>query len=187
MNDFFRTVLVVDDDETIRDLVSKMFSRLGCEVTPADNAEKGFTLFLKIRFDLVITDLEMPGMNGIDLATQIKELSPSAHIVLMTGQDQDVVQEMIQGNHVDHVIFKPFRLEEIKEIIKKIDTGLKNVKDVRKYPREPCNAKVYFTAQNEYYEGVTKNISPIGVFIEIKDKFPDEVVFKKPMEAKIFN
>jgi DNA-binding NtrC family response regulator len=171
MNDYLKRVLVVDDNEAIRALVSNMFLRLGLEATSADGAEKGFNLFLKKRFDLVITDFEMPGMNGIDLATQIKEISPSARVVLMTGQDKSVVQEKVQGNHLDHVLFKPFRLGEIKDLIKKMDTDLKNDKEFRKYPRKPCNTKVYFTTQNEYYEGLTKNISRGGVFIEIKDKF----------------
>jgi DNA-binding NtrC family response regulator len=171
MNDFFRKVLVVDDDEITRDIVAKMFSRKGHEVTTVDCAEKGFDLFLKNRFDLVITDFEMPGMNGIDLATRIKEISPSARVVLMTGQDKNVVQKKLQGNHVDHVLFKPFRMGEIKDLIKKMDTDLKNDKDFRKYPRKPCNTKMYFITQNEYYEGLTKNISHGGVFIEIKDKF----------------
>jgi DNA-binding NtrC family response regulator len=134
MDDFYRRVLVVDDNEAIRDIVSKMFSRMGHEVTPVDCAEKGFDLFLKNRFDLVITDFEMPGMNGIDFATQIKEISPSARVVLMTGQDKNVVQEKVQGNHLDHVLFKPFRLGEIKKLIKKMDADLKNDKEFRKYP-----------------------------------------------------
>ncbi|MGD8975513.1 MAG: response regulator, partial [Desulfobacterales bacterium] len=91
MNAGSEKILVVDDDDSIRDVVSKMLCRLGFKVSSADSAESGLALFLKNKFDLVITDFSMSGMDGIHLAYYIKEKSPSTQVILMTGDDKEVI------------------------------------------------------------------------------------------------
>ena len=110
-------ILVVDDDQGIRCVVSKMLSRLGYDVISTDSGENGLELFLKNRFDLVITDLEMSGMDGIDLAGHIKEKSPVTLVILMTGQDKAFTMAKIKDSSVDQALFKPFFLAEIQEKI----------------------------------------------------------------------
>jgi CheY-like chemotaxis protein len=73
MNTGSQKILVVDDDDAVRDIVSKMLCRLGFDVSSADSAESGLALFLKNKFDLVITDFNMSGMDGINLACHVKE------------------------------------------------------------------------------------------------------------------
>jgi DNA-binding NtrC family response regulator len=113
MNTDSEKILVVDDDDTIRDLVSKMLCRLGFEVSSADSAESGLALFLKNKFDLVITDFSMSGMDGINLANYIKEKSPSTQVVLMTGDEKEVILSRIRDTAVDQALFKPFALAEM--------------------------------------------------------------------------
>jgi DNA-binding NtrC family response regulator len=113
MNAGSEKILVVDDDNTIRDVVSKMLCRLGFEVSSADSAESGLALFLKNKFDLVITDFSMPGMDGINLAYYIKEKSPATQVVLMTGDDKEVILSKIKGTAVAKALFKPFTLVEM--------------------------------------------------------------------------
>ena len=113
MNAGSEKILVVDDDDSIRDVVSKMLCRLGFEVSSADNAESGLTLFLKNKFDLVITDFSMSGMDGIHLAYYIKEKSPSTQVILMTGDDKEVILSRIRDTAVDQALFKPFTLTEM--------------------------------------------------------------------------
>jgi CheY-like chemotaxis protein len=67
-------VLVVDDNNPLRILLSKMLSRLGYEVSSADSGENGLHIFLKNKFDLVFTDYEMPGIDGVAFACSIKEM-----------------------------------------------------------------------------------------------------------------
>ena len=112
MNTGSEKILVVDDD-TIRDVVSKMLCRLGFEVSSADSAECGLALFLKNKFDLVITDFSMSGMDGINLAYYIKEKSPSTQVVLMTGHKKEVILSRIRDTAVDQALFKPFILAEM--------------------------------------------------------------------------
>ena len=106
-------ILVVDDDDSIRDIVSKMLCRLGFEVSSADSAESGLALFLKNKFDLVMTDFNMSGMDGINLAYCIKEKSPSTQVILMTGHEKEVILSRIRDTAVDQALFKPFTLAEM--------------------------------------------------------------------------
>ena len=113
MNTDSEKILVVDDDDSIRDVVSKMLCRLGFKVSSADSAESGLALFFKNKFDLVITDFSMSGMDGINLAYYIKEKSPSTQVVLMTGDDKAVILSKIKGTAVAKALFKPFTLAEM--------------------------------------------------------------------------
>jgi CheY-like chemotaxis protein len=113
MNAGSQKILVVDDDYTIRDIVSTMLGLLGYEVLSADSGEQGLALFIKNKFDLVITDFNMSGMDGINLAYYIKEKSPSTPVVLMTGNGKDVSLSRIRDTAVDQALFKPFTLAEM--------------------------------------------------------------------------
>ncbi len=113
MNTGSEKILVVDDDDTIRDVVSKMLCRLGFDVSSADSAESGLALFLKNKFDLVITDFSMSGMDGINLAYSIKEKSSSTQVILMTGHKKEVILSRIKDTAVDKTLFKPFTLMEM--------------------------------------------------------------------------
>lgn len=106
-------IMVVDDDEGIRRILSIALSRMGYEVRAASNGSEALSLFLKSSFDLVLTDLEMPGMDGWNLASRIKKRFPDIPVVLMTGHAKEDVLERMKGSSVDNVIFKPFRLEDI--------------------------------------------------------------------------
>ena len=118
MNTGGEKILVVDDDNTIRSIVSKMLCRLGYDVSSADSAESGLALFLKNSFDLVLTDFSMPGMNGINLAFYIKEESPATQVVLMTGDEKEAILSKIRDTAVDQALFKPFTLTEMDETLR---------------------------------------------------------------------
>ena len=113
MNAGDEKILVVDDNDSIRDVVSKMLAELGYSVLSADSGEKGLALFIKNTFDLVITDFNMSGMDGIHLAYNIKEKCPAIQVVLMTGHDKEVILSKIKGSAVAKVLFKPFTLAEM--------------------------------------------------------------------------
>jgi CheY-like chemotaxis protein len=84
-------ILVVDDNSFLRTLLSKMLSRLGYEVSSADSGENGLRVFLKNRFDMVFSDYEMPGIDGVDFACSIKKCSPCTPVVIMTGAGRESV------------------------------------------------------------------------------------------------
>jgi CheY-like chemotaxis protein len=110
------TILVVDDNNVLRIVVSKMLSRLGYEVSSADSGENGLNIFLKNKFDVVLSDYEMPGMDGVAFACSVKKSSPSTPVVIMTGARKEAVFSR-KSTAVDKVISKPFTLAEIDETI----------------------------------------------------------------------
>jgi CheY-like chemotaxis protein len=112
-------ILVVDDNNVFRIVVSKMLSRLGYEVSSADSGENGLSLFLKNKFDVVLSDYEMPGMDGVAFACSVKKSSPRTPVVIMTGAGKETVFSR-KSTAVDEVISKPFTLAEIDETIQNL-------------------------------------------------------------------
>jgi two-component system response regulator FlrC len=113
-------IMVVDDDEGIRDLLSIALSGMGYDVITASSGNEALNLSLKSSFALVLTDLEMPGMDGWNLASRIKNKFPRIPVILMTGYAKKDVMERLKGSSVDYVIFKPFRLEDFLKTAQKI-------------------------------------------------------------------
>ena len=112
-------ILVVDDNDAIRIVVSEMLCRIGYEVSAADSGENGLNLFLKYNFDIVLSDYEMPGMNGVAMACRIKRNSPGVPVIIMTGSGQaSMITRKI--NAVDEVIAKPFCLDELDATIRNL-------------------------------------------------------------------
>lgn len=110
-------ILIVDDSKDIRDILSKMLSLMGFEAAVASNGNEALNLFLADSFDLVLTDLEMPDLDGWTLALHIKDKSPNTPVVMMTGSEKEAVMERLKGSCIDSILFKPFMLEDIQETV----------------------------------------------------------------------
>lgn len=104
-------VLVIDDDQAMLALVADILLLSGHNVLVAENGREGLDLFCKENFDLVVTDLTMPVMDGWDLARRIKAISPFTPVLAMTGlSNGEVNPRMREEAAVDWVVFKPFRV-----------------------------------------------------------------------------
>jgi len=112
-------VLVVDDNHAVRSAVSMMLSRLGYEVSSADSGESALRIFLNTKFDVVVSDYDMPGMDGVAFACSLKRFSPCTRIVIMTGAGRETVLSR-KGGAVDEVLCKPFTMTEIGETIRNV-------------------------------------------------------------------
>ena len=115
-----REVLIVDDNKAVQEVLSRMISFLGYHVTLAGNGLEGGTLFLTNPYDLVITDLQMPLMNGWELSRLVKERSPKTPVILVTGSYDQKHSEKIGMKCVDAIIPKPFRVQEIEKTIQRL-------------------------------------------------------------------
>jgi len=107
------SVLVVDDDKDPRELVVEFLDRSGYDVSQADGPVAALSALSKRSFDLVITDLKMPGMDGITLLKEVKDRDPDTVVVVMTGYGtiESAVKAMRAGAF-DYVT-KPFNLDEV--------------------------------------------------------------------------
>ena len=121
------TLLAVDDQVVILDLLAAMSQSLGFKILTARNGKDGLALFESNRPDIVIADLAMAGMSGLELARKIKGISPDTPIILVTGWGVDVNGDMLKSAGIDFVLNKPFRLEQLSDLITKIRlSGIKS-------------------------------------------------------------
>lgn len=111
-------ILVVDDDRNLLGVISAMLSRLGHDVSLADSGEKGLITFIKNKFNIVLSDYQMPGMDGIALACAIKKKSPFTPVLIMTGAGRENVLSR-KSSAVDEVIAKPFTLAFLSKTIQR--------------------------------------------------------------------
>ncbi|MFH2035265.1 MAG: response regulator [Candidatus Zixiibacteriota bacterium] len=114
------SILAVDDQAIILDLLAAMGQSLGYKIYTAKNGQEGLRLFEMFRPDIVISDLAMPVMSGWELASQIKSISPGTPIIIITGWGVSVDKERMAKIGVDHILYKPFRLEQLSDIIQQV-------------------------------------------------------------------
>lgn len=113
-------VLLVDDDENIRSVISDMLDLLGHQVMAAPCGEDALKLFQKNDFDLVITDLGMPGISGWDVTRACKDLKPRVPVIMISGWGNQIDEDMISQSRLDGVLAKPFEMNKIKAMLNKV-------------------------------------------------------------------
>jgi len=110
-------VLVIDDEEDVRELLFDVLSDSGHEVEIASDGFKGVEMFKKKSFDLVFTDLGMPGMSGWQVAEKIKAINDKVPIALITGWNVELNKSGMQDNWIDFVVQKPFEMNQILKLV----------------------------------------------------------------------
>ncbi len=110
-------ILIVDDEPNIRKILQAAFDRAGVFTATADSGEQALEKFSSDAFDVVLTDVFMPGISGVDLLEKIKESSPSTPVLIMTafGTIPQAVEAMRLG--AADYITKPFDLEHLKKVV----------------------------------------------------------------------
>ena len=102
-------ILIVDDDDDFRGLLSDVFTQAGYEVTAVNNANKALEVFSDKSFDAVVTDHNMPEMTGEDLIKNIRDNEPDIPIILVSGYlNQDLIQNLKNVN--TEIFHKPLNV-----------------------------------------------------------------------------
>ncbi len=112
------SVLVVDDEPGIREFLQIMLDREGYDVSCAANGKEAINLFKKKRYDVVVADIRMPKVNGFEVLTTIKEISPETNVIMITAYAsfESAVESMKEGAY--DYITKPFNVDEVKMTVK---------------------------------------------------------------------
>ncbi|UCD63352.1 MAG: hybrid sensor histidine kinase/response regulator [Candidatus Zixiibacteriota bacterium] len=113
-------VLVVDDDDQIREVLADMFTVNGHKVTSCCDGYSALEAFRQEAFDLVITDLGMAGMSGLDLAGLVHEEKPDIPIAMITGWGSQLNHDEIALKGIRAVLAKPFHLKEITALVEQL-------------------------------------------------------------------
>jgi signal transduction histidine kinase/ActR/RegA family two-component response regulator len=116
-------ILVIDDDEAVREALKEMLATRAHQVTEAASGPEGLALLETTGFDLVFTDLRMPGMTGWEVARQVKARRPGTPVVLITGWGAAIDPNQLQTSEVDRILFKPLQMEELLDTVQVLATG----------------------------------------------------------------
>ncbi|MCF8084382.1 MAG: response regulator [Deltaproteobacteria bacterium] len=128
-------ILLVDDEPTITKIIGSYLERYGHEITTADNGEKAIEWLNRSSFDLVITDLIMTPVSGIEVLKASKRIHPETMVILLTGfGNMDSVIEALRLDADDYLL-KPFDLEEMYFRVSRCLEKLKLRRKIKVYER----------------------------------------------------
>jgi len=109
-----RRVLVIDDEAVLRSLFRDMLSACGYEADVAEDGAAGLARFRERRYEAVITDLLMPGMNGLEVAAALRTIDPGVRVILLTGSAPALTAGRARESGVDTLLHKPIALADLK-------------------------------------------------------------------------
>src|SRR5215213_3522272 len=114
-------VMVVDDDAVLRKLVSDQIARMGFDSTPAASGEEALAALSKSDFDVVLLDIRMPGLSGLDTLREVRKLEDAPEVIMLTADTSlgTGIEAMRLGAY--DYLTKPATLDEIEAVIRKAD------------------------------------------------------------------
>ncbi len=124
-NGRIRNILVVEDNSNIRNVTCEFLSMMGFNVADAENGQEALELIRQDEFDLIITDLMMPEMNGRDLITKVRqEKGDDLPIILVSGSDLENIGKL--ENIYTRTLRKPYAFQTLMNNIGDLESILKN-------------------------------------------------------------
>ena len=115
-----KKVLIVDDNPNMSSLLSDILEIFECKSVCAPDGEEALKCLKNEKFDMVITDLRMPKMHGINLLKTVKENYPSLPVVVITGFSGDTTKDEAIDAQADGFLAKPFRVNDIQGLLEKL-------------------------------------------------------------------
>jgi DNA-binding NtrC family response regulator len=112
------TILFVDDDRQIADAVREVLCQAGYLALSASDAESALRIIAARPVDMLITDIVMPGGNGVDLAQEAKRLNPGIKVIFLTGYAQRAAES--GALHLGRIVYKPARGPEILQNVRSL-------------------------------------------------------------------
>lgn len=126
-------ILLVDDEDGIRKVLKITLESAGYEILTAPDGETGLDIFVREAPDLVITDIKMPGIDGIELLKRIKHLNPETEVIMITGHgDMDLAVKSLQYEAADFIT-KPIDSLDLESAIKKAEDRMAISRNIKTY------------------------------------------------------
>ena len=116
-------VMLIDDDRVGLESLSRALGKLGCDVSGFESPSAALGYCGRGEFDLVLTDLCMPGMNGIELMREIHDRDPGLRVVVISGSGDDSWRGKAMDSGAYGVIGKPLSLGDLRRILSDINTN----------------------------------------------------------------
>jgi two-component system, NtrC family, response regulator PilR len=150
-------LLVVDDEPSMREFLEILLAQEGYQVATASSGEEGFKIYRQLEPDLILTDVKMPGMSGLDLIREVHALDASIPIIAITAyaSADDAIRAVREGAY--DYLSKPFQIEDLRIIIR-------NALEARRLRRENVELRKSIDEQHRFGEIVGKSPQMDEVF-----------------------
>lgn len=112
--------MIIEDDEEMRSLMKDFFEEEGFETDSASNGVDGLRILSKDHFDLVITDIRMPGLTGLDILPRIRRLKPETPIIVITAYGSNDVRRRSLERGATTYLEKPIHLSKLRTVIREM-------------------------------------------------------------------
>jgi len=113
-------ILVVDDDQDVLEMADCFFRKAGIDVQCAESGEMALEKILNTGFSAIITDFNMPGMNGVELAEKVRLIAPSIPIFLITGRPSKELSDLAIQAGIRTILPKPLHLEALLNLVNEV-------------------------------------------------------------------
>jgi len=179
-------LLVVEDNVASLELMTAVFTSLKAEVTPISDSEKAAVMVNQERFDGIFLDLEMPKLNGLDLARLIRKSSwnKSTPIVIVTGRDERETMQESFAIGATFFLQKPMDRQKLNTLLRTVTGGM--LENRRKATRVPLQTDVTCIVGSRTTRGITWNLSQGGMQVEVNALHAKETVrvsFRLPVSG----
>lgn len=113
------SILVVDDEKVVRDIIYRYLTKKGYDVLTTRNGQEALLLGSRGAFDIILLDINMPDMNGLEVLHQLKIKYPDAIVVMLTGvaDPESVIESAAMGMGATAFLSKPCELTELQRVI----------------------------------------------------------------------
>lgn len=183
-------LLVVEDNLPSLELMTEVFTSLKAEVHPISDSEKAVDVLNQEKFDGIFLDLEMPNLNGFDLARLIRKSSwnRSTPIVIVTGRDDR--QTMREAFEIGATFFlqKPVDRQKLSALFRTVIGGM--LENRRKSTRVPIQTEIACTVGSRTIRGTSWNLSQGGMQVEVDGLKPKDAIrlsFKLPVSGVVID
>jgi CheY-like chemotaxis protein len=179
-------LLVVEDDIASLELMVEVFTSLKAEVRPISDSEEAVGIVNKEKFDGIFLDLEMPNLNGFDLARLVRKSSwnKSTPIVIVTGREERQTMQEAFAIGATFFLQKPIDRQRLSILFRTVAGGM--LENRRKYTRVPLQTDVTCTVGSRTLRGMSWNLSQGGMQIEttqLQKKDQVRVSFSLPVSG----
>lgn len=183
-------LLVVEDDIASLELMTEVFTSLKAEVCPISDSEKAADLVNREKFDGIFLDLEMPNMNGFELARRIRKSSwnKSVPIVIVTGCDDRRTMQEVFALGATFYLQKPIDRQRLTGLFRTVRGTL--LENRRRHTRVPLQTTVTCHTGSRTMQGVIWNLSSGGIQVEIGSLQPADPVklsFRLPQSGIVID
>jgi CheY-like chemotaxis protein len=157
----------VEDDLASLELMAEVFTSLKAEVRPVSDSEKAVGILNQEKFDGIFLDLEMPNLNGFDLARLIRKSSrnKSTPIIIVTGRDERDTMQQVFSIGATFFLQKPVDRQKLSILFRTVCGGM--LENRRRCARAPIQTEVVCQVGHRALRGVTWNLSQSGMQVEV--------------------